>query len=72
MIDVKKLISENKKLKKKEKDKFNLKYKIPHKEVIKPSKTIVHIPTKQVESSWDDENRFFKGQFEKEKRLFFE
>lgn len=74
MIDVKKLVEENKKLKKKEKKeddkKSTLKSKIKIKRVFKPSKMEVHIkertPAPYVPIFW-------KNTFEKEKRsMFFE
>lgn len=62
-----------KKEKKDKEKKFNLKSKITSKELFKKNKMQVHIPSRKVESPWNDENRYFKGQFNKEKRsMFFE
>ena len=36
-----------------------------------PDKIKVHIQERKAESPWEDENRFFKGQFEREKRSMF-
>jgi len=48
-----------------------LKQRVISRKILKPNKIIVHIPDKKIESSWDDENRYFKGQFNKEKRSMF-
>jgi len=48
-----------------------LQQKIVSRKVLKPNKMSVHIKERKPESSWNDENRFFKGNFEKEKRSMF-
>ena len=62
-----------KKEKKDKEKKFNLKSKVTSKELFKPNKMQVHISERKVESPWNEENRYFKGNFDREKRsMFFE
>ena len=61
------------KSRKKKDKKFTLKSKIKVKGIIKKPKITIVIHEKKPESPWEDENRYFKGQFNKEKRsMFFE
>jgi C4-type Zn-finger protein len=79
VIDLQKTIKENKKLKErlskkssKEKkvSKF-LKKQLSAKRIIKPSQVTVRIPDYKAPSVLGDENRFFKGQLNKEKKEMF-
>ena len=41
------------------------------KSIVKQSKITIHVKQKPVESVWDAENRFFKGEMNREKRSLF-
>lgn len=56
VVDLKKLVEENKRLKRKIKPK-----KIISKSVIKSSKTSYKVPDRPVTNIFHDENRFFRG-----------
>ena len=51
--------------------KFTMKSKVQMKNIIKGNKMEVHIKSIKPESPWEEENRFFKGNFNKEKRSMF-
>lgn len=77
VVDLKKVLKENKKLKKKLKKKGydkiikHLKGKVSEKKVFKPSQKTVKIPEYKAPSVLGDENRFFKGQMEEERKSLF-
>ena len=74
MIDLKKLVKENKELKKKKESKTilkGLKKKVQSKSILKKEQTQVTIPNYKAPSVWGDENRFFKGAMEETKRSMF-
>ena len=74
VIDLQKLKEENKKLKlkKSKKDiKSLLKKKISNEEILKRNKMSVHIQEREIPSVLNDEQRFFKGEFNKEKKRLF-
>lgn len=47
------------------------KRKVYSKDIIKKNKMTVKIPKKKIESVFDDDNKFFKGELNKEKRSLF-
>jgi len=74
MIDLKKLVKENKELKKKKESKTilkGLKTKFQDKSILKKEQTQVTIPNYKAPSVLGDENRFFKGTMEETKRSMF-
>ena len=73
-IDLQKIIKENKKLKKKRRNSFlkKLEKEIKSKRILKKEQVSVNIPDYNAPSVLEDENRFFTGEFNREKkRLFF-
>jgi hypothetical protein len=54
-----------KKDKEEKEKKFGLKSKIISKKIFKKNKMTITIPERKVESSWNDENRYFKGDINK-------
>jgi hypothetical protein len=79
MIDLQKIIKENKSLKGNKSDTdtkkiiSNIKKRVISKDIIRNSRHTVNIPEREVESVLNDPNRFFKGELAKEKKaMFFE
>lgn len=62
VIDLKKIIKENKKLKQKKRKILinNKQKKVQSRRILEESKASYKIPNKKVESVWGDQNRFFK------------
>jgi hypothetical protein len=56
---------------KKDKSKISKLKTITNKPILKSKKVTLKLPTKEIESTWDDTSRFFKNEYEETKALFF-
>ena len=75
VIDVKKIIEENKRLKTKKEKKSNvlksLSKKVTTKKIIKTNRPTLRIEQKEIPSVLNDPNRFFNQEMEEVKRTLF-